>query len=95
MTKDFGAVHVCVSLAKTNVCLKPQRKQSFLALSKENQSPLGLYKNPPTFFFTNPRFVLLIRDRRFVFVLAPRSSRITGACAMHTSYVIHRNGFHV
>ncbi len=25
----------------------------------------GLYKNPLTFFFTNPWFVLLIHDRRF------------------------------
>ncbi len=46
--------------------MQEQRKQSFLTLPKENQSPLGLYRNPPTFFFTNPRFVLLIRDRRFV-----------------------------
>ncbi len=50
----------------SRVCLKEQRKQSFLTLAKENQSPLGLYRNPPTFFFTNPRFVLLIRDQRIV-----------------------------
>ncbi len=51
------------------VCLwdmQEQRKQSFLTLAKENQSPLGLYRNPPTFFFITPRFVLLIHDRRFV-----------------------------
>ncbi len=46
----------------SRVCLQQQRKQSFLTSAKENQSPLGLYRNPPTFFFTNPQFVLLIRD---------------------------------
>ncbi len=66
MPPDVGVAHAHVSLAKTNVCLQEQRKQSFLTLPKENQSPLGLYRNPLTFFFTNPRFVLLIRDRHFV-----------------------------
>ncbi len=37
------------------VCLQKQRKQSFLTLAKENQSPLGLYQNPPTFFFKKKR----------------------------------------
>ncbi len=54
------------SLPRTNVCLQEQRKQSFLTSAKENQSPLGLYWNPLTFFFTNPRFVLLICDWNFV-----------------------------
>ncbi len=47
-----------------------QRKRSFLTFAKENQSPLGLYRNPLTFFFSNPRFVLLIRDWCFV-LLSP------------------------
>ncbi len=46
----------------SRVCLQEERK------GKENQPPLGLYQNPPTFFFTDPRFVLLIRDRHFVLV---------------------------
>ncbi len=41
-----------------------------LFTAKENQSPLGLYRNPQTFFFTNPHFVLLIGDRCFV-LLSP------------------------
>ncbi len=49
----------------SRVCLQEKRKQSFLTLAKENQSTLG-NRNPPTFFFTNPNFVLLIRDRHFV-----------------------------
>ncbi len=47
-----------------------QRKRSFLTFAKENQSPLGLYRNPLTFLFSNPRFVLLIRDWCFV-LLSP------------------------
>ncbi len=59
----------------SRVCLQEQRKQSFLTLAKENQSPIGLlYRNPPTFFFTNPRFVLLIRDRHFVLLSLLRAS---------------------
>ncbi len=50
----------------SRVCLQEQRKQSFLTLAKENQSPHDLYLNPPTFFFINPRFVLLIHDRHFI-----------------------------
>ncbi len=46
-------------------------KQRFLTLAKENQSLLGLYQNPPTFFFTNPHFVLLIHDRAFCFAVSP------------------------
>ncbi len=38
-------------------------KQRFPTLAKENQSSLGFYRNPPTFLFINPRFVLLIRDQ--------------------------------
>ncbi len=65
---------------------------------KENQSPLGLYRNPLTFFFTNPRFVLLIHDWHFVLfcflsIELPCSSLITGAWATPASYVIRRNGF--
>ncbi len=37
-------------------------KHSFVQ-QKENQSPIGLYRNPLTFFLTNPRFVLLIFDQ--------------------------------
>ncbi len=47
----------------SRVCLQEQRKQRFPTLAKENQSSLGFYRNPPTFFFINPRFVLLIRDQ--------------------------------
>ncbi len=66
-----------MSLAKTNVRLQEQRKQSFLTLPKENQSPFGLYRNPPTFFFTNPRFVLLICDRRiFIFIFWKNYSKL-------------------
>ncbi len=51
------------------------KEASFLTLAKENQSPIGLlYRNPPTFFFTNPRFVLLIRDRHFVLLSLLRAS---------------------
>ncbi len=65
-----------------------------VTLAKENQSPLGLYQTPPTFFFTNPIFVLLICDRSFVLLsLLPRSSLITGACLCPTSSA--RNGFHL
>ncbi len=46
----------------------------------------GLYQNPPTFFFTNPRFVLLIRDRRFdLFSLHRAYAFVTNAYATHTS----------
>ncbi len=34
--------------------------------AQKEKFPLGLYRNPPTFFFTNPRFVLLTRDQHFV-----------------------------
>ncbi len=46
MPPDVGVAHARVSLAKTNVCSQEQR---LLTLAKENQSPLGLYRNPPTF----------------------------------------------
>ncbi len=48
---------VCAPLIYAS--LTSLRKLSFLTLAKENQSPLGLHRNPPTFFFTDPRFVLL------------------------------------
>uniref|UniRef100_A0A671KJW9 Uncharacterized protein n=1 Tax=Sinocyclocheilus anshuiensis TaxID=1608454 RepID=A0A671KJW9_9TELE len=90
MTYEVSVAHAPVSLVKTNVCYEEQRKQSFLTLAKENQSPLGLYRNPPTFFFTNPRFVLLISDHCFGLISAafPGSSLLIGACATLTSYVI-------
>jgi len=75
MTYEVSVVHAPVSLVKTNVCLWDQKKQSFLTLAKENQSPLGLYRNPPTFFFTNPHFVLLISDRCFV-LISPQRFRV-------------------
>ncbi len=56
------------------VCLQEQKKQSFLTLAKKNQSPLGLHGKPQTFFFTNPRFVFLIRD--WCFVLLSLSSTL-------------------
>ncbi len=77
----------------SRVCLMEQRKQSFLTLAKENQSPLGLYRNPPTFFFTNPRFVLLINDQRFV-LFRSLSTFVTNH-ATPTSYVIRRIGLHI
>uniref|UniRef100_A0A8C1PEY1 Sodium/mannose cotransporter SLC5A10 n=1 Tax=Cyprinus carpio TaxID=7962 RepID=A0A8C1PEY1_CYPCA len=65
------------------IAFMPVKEESFLTLARENQSPLGLYRNPLPFFFTNPWFVLLICDQRFVlFSLRPS-----------TSYVIHRNCF--
>ncbi len=73
------------------VCLQEQRKQSFLTLAKENQSPLGWYPNPPTFLFTNPNFVLLICDWRFV-------SSLSAFVINHitpTSYVIRWNCFRI
>ncbi len=54
------------------ICLQEQRKQSFYALEMENQSSLGLYQNPHTFFFTNPRFVIVICDGCFVLFSLPR-----------------------
>ncbi len=76
----------------SRVCLQEQRKQSFLTLAKENQSPLGLYQNPPTFFFTNPRFVL-IHD--WLFVLFCFLSALVTNHTTPTSYVIRQNGFRV
>ncbi len=73
MPLDVGVGHARVSRKRLktfvlvkNVCLQEQRKQCFLTLAKENQSPLGLYRNPLTFFFTNPGFVLIIRDWCFL-----------------------------
>ncbi len=62
---DIGTAHACLNLPKNNVCLQEQCKQSFLTLPKENQSPLGFYRNP-TFLFTNSRFMLLICNWCFV-----------------------------
>ncbi len=73
----------------SQVCFQEQRKQSFLTLTKENQSPLGLYRNPPTFFFTNPRFVLLIRDQLFVLLSVLRASAfVTNHRCIHCAYVL-------
>ncbi len=51
-------------------CIHPSLKKCFVVLftAKENQSPLGLYRNPLTFFFSNPRFVPLIGDVLFCFL---------------------------
>ncbi len=51
----------------SRVCLQEERKQSFLTLAKENQSPLGLYQNPQILKFTNPRFVVLIELNMDIF----------------------------
>ncbi len=95
LVDDVGRMH-CVSqrYASLASCIQEQRKQSFLTLAKENQSPLGSYGNPPNFFFTNPRFfLLLIRDRRLV-LFCSLSALITNH-ATPTSYVIRRNDFRV
>ncbi len=60
----------------SRVCIHEQRKQSFLTLAKENQSPLGSYRNPPTFFNSNPHCASN-SWLAFSFVLSPRSSLIT------------------
>ncbi len=73
---------------KTNVCLLEQRKQSFLTLAKENQSPLGLILKYSDIFLYKSLFCSLS-------IAVPRSSLITGVCATYTSYVIYRNGFHL
>ncbi len=86
----------CACESRKNQRLQEQRKESFLTLAKENQSPLGLFRNPLTFFFTNPRFELLIRDRLLfcsLSVALPCLSLITGAYTTHTSYVISKNSF--
>ncbi len=36
------------------------KEAKFPYFSKENQSPLGLCRNPLTIFFTNPQFVILL-----------------------------------
>ncbi len=61
---------------RTYASRMPQRYASLESLhtgAKETKfphfskgKPVDLYRNPPTFFFSNPRFVLLIPDRRFV-----------------------------
>uniref|UniRef100_A0A673N3X3 Phosphodiesterase n=1 Tax=Sinocyclocheilus rhinocerous TaxID=307959 RepID=A0A673N3X3_9TELE len=48
-----------------------EKFQFELTLEEEDgelESPLGLYRNPLTFFFTNPCFVLLISDCCFVLI---------------------------
>ncbi len=66
-------------------------KEAKIPLLKENQSSLGLYRNLPTFSFTNPRFVLLICDRPFV--LSPCSSLIT-QCRHRTSSAGTASAYH-
>ncbi len=61
----------------------------YYILPKESQSPLGLYRNPPTFFFTNPRFVLLIHDRRFVLQSFFRASTfVMNHQRMYIAYIL-------
>ncbi len=73
---DVGRMR-CAPLKYARVCLQEQRKQSFLTLAKENQSPLGLYWNPPTFVFRKSSFCASISWPVFCFVLSLRSSLIT------------------
>ncbi len=90
---DVGVVHAHVSLV---IWLKEQRKQSFLTLPKENKSPLGLYRNPPTFLLTDPCFVLLIRDRHFALLsLCHASAFVTNHRCLRYAYIILRNGFRI
>ncbi len=65
------------------------RRIKFPYFSKGKRSPLGLYRNPPTFFLTNPCFVLLIH-----YFFCSFSAFVTNH-ATQTSYVIRRNGVHV
>ncbi len=69
----------------SRVCLQEQRKQSFLTLAKENQSPPGLYRSPPTFVFRKSSFCASISWPVFCFVLSLRSSLITW-CIRPTSF---------
>ncbi len=73
----------------SRVYLHEQRKQSFLTLAKENQSPLGLDKNLPTFLFTNPRFVLLIHALRFLFSPRFRFLSRNASSSARTSWAYH------
>ncbi len=54
-----------LTYASLGSLFKGAKEAKFPSLANENQSSLGLYRNPLTFFFTNARFVLLIHDRRF------------------------------
>ncbi len=60
---DVG--HMCSISSGENMLVSWE--PSFVT-AKKNQSPLGLYRNPPTVFFINPCYVLLIRDQCFVFL---------------------------
>ncbi len=42
------------------------RAEAVPLVQRKQSSPFGSYRNPTTFSLTNPRFVLLIRDRRIV-----------------------------
>ncbi len=64
------------------------KEAKFPYFTKGKPSPLGLYWNPPTFFCTNPRFVLLIHDVLFCSLSAFITNHATP-----TSYVIRRKGF--
>ncbi len=71
------------------VCLQEQRKQIFLTLAKEKQSPLGLSKFSNIFLY-NPYFVLLIRDQCLVLLSLLRASAfITNHSRMCSAYVLH------
>ncbi len=73
----------------SRVYLHEQRKQSFLTLAKENQSPLGLDKNLPTFLFTNPQFVLLIHALHFLFSPCFRYLSRNASSSARTSWAYH------
>ncbi len=64
-------------------------KLRFLTLAKENQSPLGSYRNPPTFSL---QILILCFNLwpAFCFVLSPRLSWITQRRRPTSSIVIHR-----
>ncbi len=92
---------MCKLLRRVGVAHAPVRYASFVSLftgAKEakfpyftkEKSPLGLYRNPPTFFFTNPRFVLLICDWCFVLLsLICASTLVTNHRHMHDAYILH------
>ncbi len=65
------------------------KEAKLLYISMENQYPLGLYWNPPTFFIKNSCFVLLICDRHFIlFFLCHASAFVTNHRCMRNVYIL-------
>ncbi len=56
--------------------------------SRGKQSPIGLYWNTPIFWFTNPRFVLLIRDFLFCPLLCIPTF-VTSHWSLRYTFILH------